>query len=319
MKRVFLVLTSLLGSFAFADAAHAQGFLKDGFGKCLHIPQESRQNGVQLRTWDCLDKSHLKWQRLNSAWEISVWDGLTAPTDNPLFPPKSPRIQFLWLKNVMTGKCAAVHKGQKHDGAWVVQWDCSHEPHFQWLWAYGGQLMHRASGKCLHVASGAQYATVTVSQCLNPKDTWNNLLPEKRWGFGYKWNSSDYALVSGLGKCLYADAGIGLATMDCTTYGENKVWVPTRISGNYFSIKNKKSGKCIASQTGDVRGGSDVLQGDCGRAPQERNFQWQLGWDPQFVNRYSGLCLQVASGNKIITQPCIQVPPVPSNLRWTSR
>jgi hypothetical protein len=70
-------------------------------------------------------------------------------------------------KNRMTGKCMAVHAGQKQDGAKVIQWSCGgiqlgHNFHWQ---PRGDQLMHRESGKCLHVASGGIRVLATLGPC----------------------------------------------------------------------------------------------------------------------------------------------------------
>jgi hypothetical protein len=142
MKRILVLLGVLFAGLLFADSAQAQNYVRDGFGKCMHVPQESRANGVQLRTWDCIDKPHLKWKKTH---ELVVGE-------------------YFWLENNLTGKCAAVHTGKHQDGSPVVQWDCRGEENFQWS-MHGDQIKHRESGKCLHSASGSNYAPLTIRTC----------------------------------------------------------------------------------------------------------------------------------------------------------
>jgi len=128
--------------------AESASYLKNAFGKCLHVPEETRQDGVQLRTWTCIDKTHLKWEIVTE-------------------PISSPVRGTFQIKNVKTGKCIGVQQGQKLNGSWVVQLACqSHHSYTNVRWGYnGGMLVQNESNKCLHVGSDAQYAEVTIQSC----------------------------------------------------------------------------------------------------------------------------------------------------------
>jgi len=76
---------------------------------------------------------------------------------------------YFFLPNRLTGKCAAVHAGQKHVGAAVVQWYCGGiQPgeNFYWQFGNGGQLVHKESGKCLEVVSPNRNAKAALGTCV---------------------------------------------------------------------------------------------------------------------------------------------------------
>jgi len=308
MKPVFVVLAALLGSLAFVDVAHAQDNVHDGFGKCLHIPEESRSNNVQLRTWDCLDKSHIRWRKVR-----------------PLIEPKptgaDANLEFFWLRNNMTNKCAAVHKGQKWDGAPVIQWDCESGIHFQWA-EKDGQLIHRESRKCLHSASGSNYAAVTISTCIEAR------IPDgQRWVMAEWKKGAPKVLRSGFGNCLHVphvsyNNDTQLMTWDCRNWELKQLQWELSEQPPY-QFRNKMSDKCMAVHKGENSNGARVIQWDCESA---EHFQWkfldfvQLGHsESQLQHQASGKCLQVRSaGNYSLATlaTCARVGEVPANMKW---
>lgn len=300
MQRASAFLTILLATFAFADVGYAQQFLQDGFGRCLHIPEESWKNGIQLRTWTCSNRSHLRWEK---AVPFRVANMLGGKTD------------YFWLKNVMTGKCAAVHAGQKHDGAWVVQWDCRDEKNFDWSWRTDGQLQHRESGKCLHVASGAQYSKVTIRRCAGeiPRDRLWNM--SQASGPANMPAPLDVFLKNGYGKCLRAQSGT-LSMSDCSST-QDKIWRRMlAIPSTHVWFSNFSTKQCAAIQAGQKHDGAPVILAECGSAPQAARFHWMMK-DGQLVHRESGKCLAGEATRVAITE-CGQKT-VPNNLKWAMR
>lgn len=294
----------------------AYRYLKDGFGKCLHVPEETRNNGVQLRTWDCIGKDHLKWEY------VAVTEGRY-----------SYATQYFLLRNQMTRKCAAVHKGQNHDGAWVVQWDCPPSgeapPHFQWVnngtpWSSDGRflLVHRESGKCVHTASGDQYATVTVTTCPPPK-AWTVNAPNKmRWQFASGPVRRTVRIMAGGGitRCLRAYGGM-LRMSDCTD-GDDGLWIQHRIgTSDSWYYKNLSAEQCLAVRAGEKHDGAAAILTDCDARtkPQPTNLHW-MGFEwmgkpyGQLANGESGTCLSFEGSTLLAMRPCVAVP---NNLAWT--
>lgn len=293
-------------------------FLRDGFGKCVHVPEVSTENGVQLRTWDCVKLAHLTWETVGAVLDIY--------TDEEIYKP------YFWIKNRLTGKCAAVHAGQKHDGAWVVQWDCESGKNFQWGWSRTGQLVHRESGKCLYSESGVQNAGLTIMQCAAievPKDMqWTytqipegvkvvpDLTPENPPG----------SLKNGLGSCLQVPEdsadGAQLTTWHCDTALTQILWVQEKgitVDRTHFFFKNRLTGACAAVHAGQKHDGAWAVQWHCGGEPQGENFHWKWADGRQLVQRESGKCLRVASNRTnapVTLQQCIEIA-VPNNKMWT--
>jgi ricin-type beta-trefoil lectin protein len=133
------------------------GALQNELGRCLHVPDESHANGLQLTMWDC-------GQHLNQVLWVQE-KGITVDR------------RYFFFKSRMTRKCFAVHAGEKQDGAAVVQWQCGGEPqghNFHWTWEMGSQLVNRESGKCLH-AGADRNAPATVTTCAKLVVPANNL------------------------------------------------------------------------------------------------------------------------------------------------
>lgn len=307
MKRLLMIVGLLLAGLAFADRADAQNYVKDGFGKCMHVPQESRANGVQLRTWDCINKPHLKWKKTH---ELVVGE-------------------YFWLENNLTGKCAAVHKGKHQDGSPVVQWDCESSIHFQWI-LYGEQIKHRESGKCLHSASESNYAQLTIKTCAVIKPP-----PGGQWTYEQRAetqspgamvpSSTPSYLKNGFGTCLHVpynsrDNGTQLTTWDCQDLRQILwSWEGLYDFSGFRAFFNDMNGKCMAVHAGQKQDGTKVIQWTCG--PERlsgHNFHWQQR-DGQLFHRESGKCLQVASSAKnspATLGPCAQLV-VPAGMKWT--
>jgi hypothetical protein len=310
MKSALAFVAILAGTLAAPDTAQAQEYLQNGLGRCLHIPQETRANGVQLRTWDCIDKPHLKWFQITNAADLP---GIQLP-------------QFFadefWLANDHTDKCLAVHAGQKHDGAWVVQWDCSVDSNFRWKWFGYGQLMHVQSGKCLHAASGGQYAVATIRSCYAPS------VPQYPPGFG--WTSSALLgdrsrlqLVSRLRTCLRA-TGDTVAGMECRTNDES-LWAENAAGDGHVSLRNRKTGKCLAIQPGQTQDGAAAVQADCAsQSGGSVHWKWLILETPSvrigaLQHRATGKCLYAGS-SPISIRRCPDDPPppapMPKNFEW---
>lgn len=305
MKRIPMVLGALIAGLAFAESAKAQNYVRDGFGKCMHVPQESRANGVQLRTWDCINKAHLKWEKTLLLIDLN---------------PDAGR-QYFWLKNNLTGKCAAVHRGKHHDGSPVVQWDCESSLHFQWAeLGNTGRIIHRESQKCLHSASGSNYATLVIRTC--PEITYQ-ISGGRRW----EYLKGPY-LRNGFGTCLHVpneshENGVQLTTWDCKATRPFQNWwniINEEIYGGGFGLFiNRMSDKCMAVHAGQKHDGAWVVQWSCSRLlPEGRNFQWKEE-NYQLMHRESGKCLQVASSAKnspATLGTCVKIV-VPAGMKWT--
>jgi hypothetical protein len=293
----------------------------DGFGKCLHVPQESRNNGVQLRTWDCIDREHLKWEYV----PVTVTERLKdVPTGYDL------------IRNRMTRKCAAVHLGQAHEGAWVVQWDCPSSRdaprHFQWktdgAMANDGRfaLVHRASGKCLKSASAGRYAPVAIGTCPTSSDFPFQAPRAKQWsiqpGSARRSVVVKAAWLHNLQElCLRASGGL-LRMSNCTA-GDDGLWITHQIgTTGYWNYRNVATGQCLAVPAGDKQDGAKATLVDCTASSdtptlQWRRFEWQGHDRGQLAHRESGKCLSfdgAAGGSTQITiRTCTAVPP---NVTW---
>jgi hypothetical protein len=305
VKRILVVLGVLIAGLAFADSASAQNYVRDGFGKCMHVPQESRANGVQLRTWDCIDRAHLKWEKPLLLIDFAAEAGR----------------QYFWLKNNLTGKCAAVHKGQHHDGSPVVQWDCESSLHFQWSeLGNTGQIIHRESQKCLHSASGSNYATLVIRKCADIRDQISG---------GRRWTREGPYLRNGFGTCLHVpneshENGVQLTTWDCIETPHLQIWwadINEEIYGGGFRLFiSRMSDKCMAVHAGQKHDGAWVVQWSCSRILPEggHNLQWKVE-NYQLMHRESGKCLHVASSawNSPATLGTCAQTVVPAGMKWT--
>jgi Ricin-type beta-trefoil lectin domain len=301
MKFVLAVPALLLGTVFVADSASAQHRVKNAGGRCLHIPQESWSNGVQLRTGDCLDKTQIRWDKVDEPIHLSL-----------LFMQKR-EFPYFWLRNKMTGKCAAVRASQKHDGAWVVQWDCRPEHNFQWMQMTDGQLLHRESGKCMHAASAGQYAPVTIRTCYGPPKGFI-------WGQMLIAATTARFLTNEFGKCLRANEG-PLTTTSCRTTND-KLWTESTTSDGHSWFKNVSSGKCLAVRAGQTQEGAQAMLAECAVEPKSIELHWK--WTPALsglglMHRASGKCLFVASGNETdaaILKTCPGAPNAPDSFKW---
>ena len=293
-------------------------FLRDGFGKCVHVPGMSDANGVQLRTWDCgVNLAHLTWEK------VPLILGSDTPEEAPIQP--------FWLKNRLTGKCAAVHAGQKDDGALVIQWDCGSGKHFQWGWLPSGQIIHRESQKCLHSESGGHNVPLTIVECARievPKGKQWTYTPLPK-GLKIVPSLTDEnmpgTLKNGLGSCLQvpdesAD-GAQLTTWDCNPDLTQILWRREKgpfTDWAYFYLANRLTGKCAAVQAGQKHDGAAVVQWQCGGIQPGENFYWQVVRGGQLVHKESGKCLEVVSRDrnaKAALGTCVEIA-VPENNKW---
>lgn len=291
-------------------------YLRDAHGKCVHVPGVSTANNVQLRTWDCVAMAHLTWEKVPLVLDFK---GDARPGQQPF-----------WLKNRLTGKCAAVHAGQTHDGALVIQWDCGSGKHFQWAFDGTNQLMHGESGKCLHSASGVQNAALTIGECARlqpPKEmvwTYGQLLEGFKVGDLTPENMPG-ALQNGLGRCLHVPNeshanGLQLTMWDCGQHLNQVLWVREKgvtVDQRYFFFKSRMTRKCFAVHAGQKQDGAAVVQWECGGEPQGHNFHWTWEMGGQLVNRESGKCLHAGSDrNAPATIVECSVLAVPANNLW---
>jgi len=305
-------------------------FLRDGFGKCVHVPGVSDANGVQLRTWDCgVNLAHLTWEKVSllipetdeQRAEATRRTGI--PLEEPLEVPMDP----FWLKNRLTGKCAAVHAGQKDHGALVIQWDCGSGKNFQWGWLSNGQIIHRESQKCLHSESGGHNVPLTIVVCPGgavPKGKqWTYT-----WGTGMEINQNPPGfLKNGLGPCLQVPEesayGAQLTTWACDPNLVQVLWrrLPASGSGGGFVLKNRLTSRCAGVPAGQNHVGAAVVEWRC----IESQSQWMQGSGGgaagtpmneggQLVHIASGLCLEVVA-RKATLGTCVETV-VPNNNKW---
>lgn len=290
-------------------------YLRDGFKKCVHVPGVSDANGVQLRTWDCGAKmAHMTWERVPMLLDFN-------DTGDGGLPP-------FWLKNRLTGKCAAVHAGQKDEGTAVIQWDCGPGKNFQWGWDSDGQIVHRESQKCLHSESGGHNVPLTITQCAKVE------VPKSRqWTYtqvsgGGKLtpdltdeNHPGY-LKNGVGPCLQVPEGNAegaqLTTWLCDPNLRQVLWVRETgitVDWAYEFFKNGLNRMCLAVHAGQKHDGAWVIQGHCGGEPGGQNFHWQFKPGNQLFNRESGKCLEIVA-RKAVLATCAEIE-VPNNKLWT--
>jgi hypothetical protein len=233
--------------------------------------------------------------------------------------------EYFWLENNLTGKCAAVHKGKHQDGSPVVQWDCESSIHFQWS-MHGDQIKHRESGKCLHSASGSNYAPLTIKTCaqiaIPEGGQWTHeRRAETSVGLATTTNSS--YLKNGFGTCLHVpynsyDNGTQLTTWDCEDLRQI-LWFDqeaTDFSG-FDIFYNDMNSKCMAVHPGQKQDGTKVIQWTCGtESTFGQNFHWQERGG-QLFHRESGKCLRVASAAKNSPATLAPCAGLPSNVKWT--
>ncbi|MEW9552679.1 RICIN domain-containing protein [Nonomuraea sp. NPDC050783] len=58
------------------------------------------------------------------------------------------------LRNVATGMCLAIGRGEARKGKSAIQWPCIHSPAQRWVMSSEGYLVNMATGMCLAIGRG---------------------------------------------------------------------------------------------------------------------------------------------------------------------
>jgi Ricin-type beta-trefoil lectin domain-like len=76
--------------------------------KCAQVNGASRQNGMPITQWDCVNQANVYWKQM--------------PAGNGLY----------YIVNMASGKCMHVHGGGNQNAANITQWECVDQPHMKW-------------------------------------------------------------------------------------------------------------------------------------------------------------------------------------------
>ncbi|MFK4102757.1 RICIN domain-containing protein [Streptomyces sp. NPDC019531] len=145
-----------LASWVDAAVTAARPLKNQGTGRCLAVPQASKDNGTGLIQWTCSTGAEQQWhlekvaggnndryrvKNANSGRCLAIPSGTTTDATQAIQWTCSTGNEQVWihdsvdrLRNLATDKCLAIPQSTTDIGAKAIQWPCSTNTDQKWTW-----------------------------------------------------------------------------------------------------------------------------------------------------------------------------------------